>query len=112
MHERGHELAAHTLTHPNLKRLDEGELARELSESKAAVEELTGRPCRTFAYPFGIYSEREERAVRAAGFELAWAWQPGPWRPLAAPRLPAPPRHGWGRLALKVLGVRRRERLP
>jgi peptidoglycan/xylan/chitin deacetylase (PgdA/CDA1 family) len=109
---RGHEVAAHTLTHPNLKRLDDGELAREVRDSKAAVEELTGRACRTFAYPYGIYADREVQAVRDAGFELAWAWLPGPWRMLAAPRLPAPPRHGWTRLALKMLGIRRPQHLP
>ena len=75
--------------------------------SKAAVEELTGRPCRTFAYPYGLHDERVTRAVADAGYELAFTWLPGPWRPLEAPRLPAPPRHGAARLAVKLLGVRR-----
>jgi peptidoglycan/xylan/chitin deacetylase (PgdA/CDA1 family) len=110
--ERGHEVAPHTLTHPNLKRLGDAELSRELRDSKAAVEDLTGRRSRTFAYPFGIFADREVYAVREAGFELAWAWLPGPWRLLSAPRLPAPPRDGWPRLALKAMGIRRRQRLP
>ena len=87
--------------------LDDDELARELQESKADVEKITGRPCRTLAYPYGLYDDRVTEAAAAAGYELAFAWLPGPWRPLAAPRLPAPPRHGALRLALKLAGVRR-----
>jgi len=103
----GMELGSHTLSHPDLRLLGDDELRRELEESKAAVESVSGRPCRTFAYPYGLYDDRVVRAVAAAGYELAFAWLPGPWRPLAAPRLPAPPRHGSGRLALKLLGIRR-----
>jgi hypothetical protein len=68
---------------------------------------VTGRPCRTLAYPFGLFDDRVERAARAAGYELAWGWLPGSWRAAAAPRLPAPPRHGARRLAIKLLGIRR-----
>jgi len=107
LHAAGMELGSHTMTHPDLRTLGDAALERELTASKAGIEEITGRPCRTFAYPFGHFDERVERAVEAAGYELAFAWLPGPWRPLTAPRLPAPPRHGAGRLALKLLGVRR-----
>jgi len=106
--ETGMELGSHSLTHPDLRLLDERALAAELEESKAAVERITGRPCRTLAYPYGLYDERVTQAAAAAGYELAFAWLPGPWNPLAAPRLPAPPRHGALGLALKLLGVRRR----
>ena len=105
--EAGMELGSHTLSHPDLRLLDGGELSRELEESKSEVERLTGRPCRTLAYPYGLYDERVVDAARAAGYELAFAWLPGPWRPLEAPRLPAPPRHGSRRLALKLAGLRR-----
>jgi peptidoglycan/xylan/chitin deacetylase (PgdA/CDA1 family) len=106
--EAGMELGSHALTHRDMRALDDDELARELQESKADVEKITGRPCRTLAYPYGLYDDRVTEAAAAAGYELAFAWLPGPWRPLAAPRLPAPPRHGALRLALKLAGVRRR----
>jgi peptidoglycan/xylan/chitin deacetylase (PgdA/CDA1 family) len=107
LHEAGMELGSHSLTHPDLCKLSDAELAVELRDSKEAVEAITGRPCRLFAYPYGLYDERVVEAVGAAGYELAFAWLPGPWKPLEAPRLPAPPRHGAGRLALKLLGIRR-----
>lgn len=110
LHEAGMELGAHSMSHPDLRTLDDATLARELLDSKSAVERLTGRPCRTFAYPYGQFDGRVVEAVEAAGYELAFMWQTGRWRPLMAPRLPAPPRHGAARLALKLLGVRRRGR--
>lgn len=111
LHERGFEVAAHTMTHPDLRALDDAELARELGESRASVEAITGRPGRTFAYPFGLYDDRVVRATEATGFELAFAWEPRRWSSLAVPRLPAPPRHGRRRLALKLLGLRLPDRV-
>ena len=108
LHEAGMELGAHGISHVDLRGLDDAALERELREPRAAIEEITGRPCRTFAYPYGVHDERVETAVAAAGYELAWTWQPGRWRTFAAPRLPAPPRHGARRLALKLLGLRRK----
>lgn len=110
LHDAGMELGSHTLTHPDLRLLDDDELARELEGSKRAVADLTGVACRLLAYPYGLYDERVERAAAAAGYELAFAWLPGPWNALAVPRLPGPPRSGPVRLTLKLLGVRRRKR--
>jgi peptidoglycan/xylan/chitin deacetylase (PgdA/CDA1 family) len=107
--EAGMELGSHSLSHPDLRQLENGALATELRESKSAVEGMTGSPCLTFAYPYGLYDERVTQAVAEAGYELAFGWLPGPWQPLAAPRLPAPPRHGAVRLALKIAGIRRRQ---
>jgi peptidoglycan/xylan/chitin deacetylase (PgdA/CDA1 family) len=107
LHEAGMELGSHTLSHRDLRGLGDEELERELRESKLAIEGLTGEPCRLLAYPYGLHDERVARAAGEAGYELAFGWLPGPWRPLEAPRLPAPPRHGSRRLALKLLGLRR-----
>jgi len=107
LHRAGMELGSHTLSHVDLRGLDDAGLERELRESKLAVEALTGKPCHALAYPYGLYDERVVLAAGDAGYELAFGWLPGPWRPLEAPRLPAPPRHGARRLALKLAGIRR-----
>ena len=106
--EGGMELGSHSMTHPDLRRVSDSDLRWELESSASELASLTGEGCRTFAYPFGLYAEREVEAVGRAGYELAFTWLPGPFRPLAAPRLPAPPRHGALRLALKTIGIRRR----
>ena len=105
--ERGMELGSHTLHHVDLRLADGDQLARELAGSKAAVEAVTGAPCRTLAYPYGFHDARVRAAAAAAGYELAWAWEEGPWDPFAAPRLPAPPRAGGPGLVLKLAGARR-----
>lgn len=102
LRDAGHEIGSHSMTHPDLRALSDAELAEQLRASK----EATG--ARTLAYPFGLSDERVRGAARAAGYELALGWLPGRWDAFDAPRLPAPPRHGGGRLALKLLtGVRR-----
>jgi peptidoglycan/xylan/chitin deacetylase (PgdA/CDA1 family) len=111
LHAAGMELGSHAMTHRDLRTLGDAELAEELVASRAAIERLTGVPCRTLAYPYGLYDRRVARAAADAGYELAFAWLPGPWRALAAPRLPAPPRHGAARLALKLAGIRRPGRM-
>jgi len=104
----GMELGSHAFSHPDLRLLDRDELTFELGESKSTIERLTGRECRTLAYPYGVYDERVTQAAAAAGYELAFRWLPGPWRWLEAPRLPAPTRLGAIGLALKLAGFRQR----
>jgi peptidoglycan/xylan/chitin deacetylase (PgdA/CDA1 family) len=106
----GIDLGSHSMTHPDLRKLDDARLAYELSKSKELVEDVSGRECPTLAYPYGLYDDRVVAAAQTAGYRVAFGWLPGPWRPLAAPRLPGPPRHGARRLALKMLGLKRRGR--
>ena len=49
----GHELAVHTLTHPNLTWLDEATITWQVSQDKAAIEALCGKPVCGMAYPCG-----------------------------------------------------------
>jgi Predicted xylanase/chitin deacetylase len=90
LHEAGMELGAHSMHHPDLCKIGEDELRWELETSKAEVEAITGEPCRTFAYPFGEHGAGVRAATEAAGFELAFAFAPGPWERFAAPRVPKP----------------------
>lgn len=105
--DAGMAVGSHASTHVDLRGCDDRQLAAQLGESRAEIARLTGDPCSTFAYPYGLHDDRVRRAVVAAGYRLAWSWRPGPWRPYAAPRLPAPNRHGAARLGWKLLGVRR-----
>ena len=86
--DAGMELGSHSLSHPDLRLLDGGELGRELEESKSAVERLTGRPCRTLAYPYGLY---DERVVAAAARRRLRARVRLAARPLAPARGAAAP---------------------
>ena len=63
----GHEVAAHTRTHPSLYKLSDEALAQEIREDKLALERQFGRPVLGMAYPFGDCDARILMAVRDAG---------------------------------------------
>jgi glycosyltransferase involved in cell wall biosynthesis len=65
------EIGAHTLTHPHLDRLDAAAARNEIIGSKRTLEAITGKPVRTFAYPYGDYNKETKRLVREAGFRRA-----------------------------------------
>jgi len=67
----GWEIGSHTRTHPRLTRLDDEALAKELVASRAACERALGRPCRSFAYPYGDVDRRVVAAAGRAGYVAA-----------------------------------------
>lgn len=69
----GIEIGAHTCSHPDLRRLSDADLAREVAGSRERIEDRLGTPVRTFAYPFGYLDGRVIAAVRAAGYDTACA---------------------------------------
>lgn len=73
-------LGAHSVSHASLAHLDEARLYEELRGSRDTVAAITGRPPKTFAYPYGkaaAASEREFRAAARAGYEIAVTTVPG-----------------------------------
>ncbi len=60
----GIEFGAHTRTHPDLTQLSVKEIEREISESKAVIEEKLGVETATFAYPYGIFDESVKQIVK------------------------------------------------
>ena len=70
MQERGFAFGAHTMTHPDLTRLPDDRLEAEVRGAKTAIEEATGVPVTSFAYPFGRY-DRRSRAIVQQHFACA-----------------------------------------
>jgi peptidoglycan/xylan/chitin deacetylase (PgdA/CDA1 family) len=86
--DAGWEVGSHTVRHPRLTRLDDTALDRELTDSRAAVEDALQRPCPSIAYPYGDCDERVIAAAARAGYRAGAALPPR-WdepRPLAWPR--------------------------
>lgn len=77
MVKAGWQFDSHTLTHPDLRTLDDARLRRELVESRRQIREELGVTPRFFCYPAGKYDARVEAAVRAAGYEGATTVEPG-----------------------------------
>lgn len=64
------EIGAHTVTHPVLAELEPARQKYEIEASKESLEALTGRPVRSFAYPYGKKSHfniHTMQAVQTAG---------------------------------------------
>lgn len=64
MQNDGAEIGWHTWTHPDLTKLNDEELEREVTPPF---------PMNSFAYPYGRFDERVIKAVKKAGFKEAWS---------------------------------------
>ncbi|HQS80879.1 MAG TPA: polysaccharide deacetylase family protein [Thiobacillus sp.] len=71
MQSRGMEIGSHTVNHVRLTEVSDARLTSELSDSKAALEDLLGRPVGSFAYPYGVWDVRCDDAVKQAGYSAA-----------------------------------------
>ena len=61
----GHEIAAHTLTHPDLLKLGDEAVFREVEEDRLRLSELAGYTVIGMAYPYGTSDSRVVEAVGA-----------------------------------------------
>jgi peptidoglycan/xylan/chitin deacetylase (PgdA/CDA1 family) len=77
----GWEVGAHTLTHPDLTRVEPARLRREIAGSADAIADRFGLRPAFFCYPYGHLDGRVEAAVRRAGYLAATTTRRG----LAAP---------------------------
>ena len=59
----GHEVAVHTLTHPNLTTLEDKEVIRQVDEDRKALSALCGYPVVGMAYPCGGVNNDERVAA-------------------------------------------------
>ena len=86
----GIEFGAHTATHPDLSRLDEASARHEILSSKQRVEDGTGKPALSFAYPYGSMPPTARRIVTqhfACGCSTRLGWVTDSSRPETLERL-------------------------
>ncbi len=93
------DFGAHTVTHANLLALDDAAAEREIAGCKQTLEARLGHSVAAFCYPAGLYGERDQKLVRATGFQVAVGAEPGVNGP------------GTDRLSLRRIGVGPRDRL-
>lgn len=63
----GHEIGGHSVSHPRLTDLDEGEQARQICDERVALS-AAGLAVTSFAYPYGAQDATTRRLVRACGY--------------------------------------------
>ena len=63
-----HEIGAHTLTHPDLRKLSPEQQREEIVGGKRWLEEVLGKEIPTFCYPSGRFDDVSVQLAREAGF--------------------------------------------
>ncbi len=69
----GHEIGAHSVTHPQLDTLGLDAARYEIMTCRQQLEDRLDLPIRSFAYPHGYSSPRIRRMVKESGYESACA---------------------------------------
>lgn len=67
------ELGAHSVSHPHVDILGYERARVEIGDCRGALQDLTGCPVDSFAYPHGSHHSRSRRLVVAAGYRSAFA---------------------------------------
>lgn len=78
MSDAGIEFGSHSLNHRLLHQLPHKEVVIEVEEAKRQIEELTGKECKTFAYPAGYYNQQAQQIIADAGHIAAFSTTYGP----------------------------------
>lgn len=79
----GNEIADHTLTHPDLSRLDAAGVTAELRGGTASLERIVPDPAERTAFrpPHGRFNDTTIAAAQASGYDtILWSDDPGDWR--------------------------------
>ncbi len=92
--QAGHDIGAHTCTHPQLTQIPLDQAREEITASRKKLEDIFGVPVLHFCYPYGDWNPAVRELVAGAGYETAVITQAGINEP------------GTDRLALKRFTVR------
>lgn len=68
---KGHEIAVHTLTHPNLLELDDNAVRDEILKDKSNLEHILNTKINGMAYPYGTFDERIIRIAEECEIKFA-----------------------------------------
>jgi len=104
----GLHIGVHSATHRSLPALDEIDLKREVVESRDEITRRTGVIPEFFAYPYGLWNDRVQQVVRAAGYRAALTLERGPVTgsdPWALPRMNVPAGIGYAAFQAWTAGL-------
>jgi len=71
--DEGNVIASHTWNHSNFKKLSTAkDWETQLDKPTKKLEEITGKPVKYFAFPFGVWNEANLPQLHKRGFKLAF----------------------------------------
>ncbi|MCK4524500.1 polysaccharide deacetylase family protein [candidate division WOR-3 bacterium] len=71
--KNGFDVISHTMTHRDLRKLNDKELLYEMSESKRILESIIKKKVDYILYPYGLYNNRVKCFSKKAGYKGAFA---------------------------------------
>ena len=66
--DAGFEIGCHSMTHPYLSDLSEGDLNREMLEPRKRLEDIVGKPVEHFSCPGGRYNRKVQLIAQRGGY--------------------------------------------
>ena len=83
--DEGHEIGSHSSTHPHMAGLSAAAIEKEIKDSAAAVEKITGKKVELFRPPFGEYNDLVIETCEKLGlFPIQWSVDSLDWKNLSA----------------------------
>src|SRR5205823_5754693 len=70
--DRGHAIASHTWDHHNVKKYQGEDWVTQIDEPTKKLEEITGKPIKFFAYPFGLWNPQAIPELKKHGMVAAF----------------------------------------
>jgi hypothetical protein len=67
----GHEVSAHSVTHPFLELIPKERFVMEIMDDRRSLEQIVGYPVRGMSYPFGTYNQSIVDTLPALGIRYA-----------------------------------------
>ena len=79
--EEGHEIANHSYTHPDLAKLPDVVVSREIQDTQRTIEDICGVTPRYFRPPYGSFRATQGAIARACRLQvIIWSIDPQDWR--------------------------------
>lgn len=70
--QAGNEIGSHTWDHKNIKQFTDADWATQIDKPTKTLGDITGRPIKYFAYPFGLWNDAAIPQLKAHGFRAAF----------------------------------------
>lgn len=73
IYDAGHDIGSHSDTHPDMTKLDDAGILREIRDSAAKLKNVTGAPVKLFRVPSGEYNSRVIELIEQEGmYPVQW----------------------------------------
>ena len=86
--DRGHEIGNHSSTHPNMAKLSNEDMTKELKGAEEAVQKITGEKTTVFRPPFGAYNNSLMETCEANGYYvIQWDVDSLDWKDISTEQI-------------------------